>query len=166
MQINTKSLLQYKRINIVGSPGSGKSTLSSRLSKLLNIEMFDLDDYLYDNNCNRLNSNSTSQAINELLSNEYFIIDGTYTTTFKDRLNKLDLVILTNRSTINNIITFTIRYFTKKNLKCGERFTLKTSFLLFKFNAKVKPSIIKSSLEAGVKMAIYNRKNDELQWLN
>jgi len=166
MQINTKSLLQYKRINIVGSPGSGKSTLSSRLSELLNIEMFDLDDYLYDNNCNRLNSNSTSQAINELLSNEYFIIDGTYTTTFKDRLNKLDLVILTNRNTINNIITFTIRYFTKKKLKCGERFTLKTSFLLFKFNAKVKPSIIKSSLEAGVKMAIYNRKNDELQWLN
>ena len=67
MEINTKSLLQYKRINIVGSPGSGKSTLSSRLSELLNIEMFDLDDYLYDNNCNRLNSNSTSQAINELL---------------------------------------------------------------------------------------------------
>ena len=166
MKINTKSLLQYKRINIVGSPGSGKSTLSSRLSELLNIEMFDLDDYLYDNNCNRLNSNSTSQAINELLSNEYFIIDGTYTTTFQDRLNKLDLVILTNRNTINNIITFTIRYFTKKKLKCGERFTLKTSILLFKFNAKVKPAIIKSSLEAGVKMAIYNRKNDELQWLN
>lgn len=166
MKINTKSLLQYKRINVVGSPGSGKSTLSSRLSELLNIEMFDLDDYLYDNNCDRLNSNSTSQAINELLSNEYFIIDGTYTTTFQDRLDKLDLVILTNRNTINNIITFTIRYFTKKYLKCGERFTLKTSILLFKFNAKVKPAIIKSSLEAGVKMAIYNRKNDELQWLN
>jgi len=166
MEISIKSLLQYKRINIVGSPGSGKSTLASRLSKLLNIEIFDLDDYLYNNNCNRLNSNSTSKAINELLSNESFIIDGTYTTTFQDRLNKLDLVILTNRNTINNIITFTIRYFTKKKLKCGERFTLKTSFLLFKFNAKVKPSIIKSSLEAGVKMAIYNRKNDELQWLN
>lgn len=166
MEISIKSLLQYKRINIVGSPGSGKSTLSSRLSKLLNIEMFDLDDYLYDNNCIRLNSNSTSKAINELLSNESFIIDGTYTTTFQDRLNKLDLVILTNRNTINNIITFSFRYFTKKNLKCGERFTLKTSILLFKFNAKVKPAIIKSALEAGVKTAIYNRKNDELLWLN
>jgi len=166
MKINYKSLLQYKRINVVGSPGSGKSTLSSRLSDLLNIEMFDLDDYLYDNNCKRLNSNSTSQAINELLSNKYYIIDGTYTTTFQDRLNKLDLVILTNRNTIYNIITFTIRYFTRKKLKCGERFTLKTAILLFKFNIKTKPAIIKSSLEAGVKMAIYNRKNDELQWLN
>jgi adenylate kinase family enzyme len=166
MKINTKSLLQYKRINVVGSPGSGKSTLSSRLSELLNIEMFDLDDYLYDNNCNRLNSNLTSQAINELLSNEYYIIDGTYTTTFQDRLNKLDLVILTNRNTIYNIITFIIRFFSKQNLKCGERFTLKTSILLFNFNVKIKPAIIESTLEAGVKMAIYNRKNDELQWLN
>ncbi len=166
MKINTKSLHQYKRINVVGSPGSGKSTLSNRLSKLLNIEMFDLDDYFYDNNCKRLNLNSTSLAINELLSNDYCIIDGTYTTTFQDRLNKLDLVILTNRNTILNIITFTIRFFTKKNLKCGERFTLKTSILLFKFNLKIKPTIIKSTLKAGVKMAIYIRKNNELQWLN
>ena len=31
MKINTKSLLQYKRINIVGSPGSGKSTLAKEM---------------------------------------------------------------------------------------------------------------------------------------
>lgn len=166
MEINTKSLLQYKRINVVGSPGSGKSTLSTRLSELLKIKVFDLDDYLYDNNCKRLNSNSTSQAISELLSNECYIIDGTYTTTFQDRLNTLDLVILTNRNTICNIITFTIRFFSKQKLKCGERFTFKTSILLFNFNVKIKPAIIKSTLEAGVKMAIYNRKNDELIWLN
>jgi len=166
MNINSKYLHQYKRINVVGSPGSGKSTLSSRLGELLNIKIFDLDDYLYDNNCKRLNSNSTSQAIFELLSNECYIIDGTYTTTFQDRLNKLDLVILTNRNTIYNIITFTIRFFSKQNLKCGERFTFKTSILLFNFNVKIKPAIIKSTLEAGVKMAIYNRKNDELVWLN
>ena len=128
--------------------------------------MFDLDDYLYDYKCKRLNSNLTSQAIKELLSKDTYIIDGTYTTTFRDRLNKLDLVILTNRSTIANIIAFTIRFITKRNLKCGERFTLKTSVLLFKFNVKIKHAIIKASLEAGVKIAIYNRKNDELQWLN
>jgi|GEM_PF-3490039 len=166
MNINSKYLHQYKRINVVGSPGSGKSTLSHRLSELLNIKMYDLDDYLYDLNCKRLNSNLSIQKINEILAIDSFIIDGTYTSTFSERLNKLDLVIMTDRFAINNIITFTIRYFTSNKLKCGERFTYKTLILLLKFNFKMKSEIIQSTLEAGVKLAIYNRKKDELQWLN
>ena len=39
MSINSKYFHQYKRINVVGSPESGKSTLSHRLSELLNIAL-------------------------------------------------------------------------------------------------------------------------------
>lgn len=163
---NIDTLISYKRINIVGSPGSGKSTVANKLGKLLNLNVYDLDDYLYDKSCKRLNSDLSTKALDELLKKSSFIIDGTYTTTFRQRLKYLDLVILTDRDTLNNIVTFFIRLITKKTLKCGERLTFKTSLLLLKFNARIKPSLISTTIDQRVKLAIYKRKIDELQWVN
>lgn len=166
MNLKDNILQDYKRINVVGSPGSGKSTLSRTLSKFLGIKVYDLDDYLYDNKCKRLNADLSKQNIIKLLHNDSFIIDGTYTTTFSDRLSYLDLVIIVERSTISSLFTFSKRYFFKRNLKCGEKFTWKTLNLIFIFNSKTKYFLINKSLTAGVKLALYNRKNTELQWLN
>lgn len=166
MNLKDNKLQDYKRINVLGSPGSGKSTLSQTLSKYLGIKVYDLDDYLYDNKCKRLNVDLAKQNIVKLLHNESFVIDGTYTTTFSDRLSYLDLVIIVERTTISSLLTFSKRYFFKKNLKCGEKFTWKTLNLIFIFNSKTKHLLINKSLNAGVKLALYNRKNTELQWLN
>lgn len=166
MNLTDKTLQYYKRINVLGSPGSGKSTLSRTLSKFLGIRVYDLDDYLYDNKCKRLNANLSKQNIVKLLHNDSFIIDGTYTTTFSDRLSYLDLVIIVDRSTTNSLFTFSKRYFFKRNLKCGEKFTWKTLNLILKFNVETKNLLITKTLGSGVKLALYNRKNNEIQWLN
>lgn len=163
--IDIKSIDGFKRINIVGSPGSGKSTLAERIGDILNITVYDLDIYLYDKNCKRLNSLSSLNAISTILLKDSFIIDGTYTTTFQNRLKFLDLVILTDRYMILNIFTFILRLFTKKNLKCGERLTLKTLVLLFKFNYKSKHKIINDCRTSRVKIALYKRREDRLVWL-
>ena len=128
--------------------------------------MYDLDDYLYDNKCKRLNADLSKQNIIKLLHNDNFIIDGTYTTTFSDRLSYLDLVIIVDRPSINSLFAFSNRYFCKRNLKCGEKFTWKTLNLILKFNAETKHLLINKTLSAGVKLAMYNRKYNELQWLN
>jgi len=133
---------------------------------MLDIKVYDLDDYLYDINCRRLNADLTKQNILKLLSNDNFIIDGTYTTTFDDRLGYLDLVIIIDRPSIKNFITFSKRFFCKQNLKCGEKFTWKTVNLIFKFNSKTQSLLINKTLNAAVKLALYNRNNNEFQWLN
>lgn len=166
MILTDLTLHNYKQINVIGSPGSGKSTLSEALSKLLSINVYDLDDFLYDNKCKRLNTELTKKAILKLLQNEKFIIDGTYTTTFFDRLNYLDLVIILDTSTIISLINFFKRYFFRKNLKCGEKITWKTLCLILKFNRETKPLLMKKIIDAGVKCAFYNRNNCELKWLN
>jgi adenylate kinase family enzyme len=166
MNLTDKTLQYYKRINVLGSPGSGKSTFSRTLSKILGIKVYDLDDYLYDSKCKRLNADLSKQNIVKLLNNDSFIIDGTYTTTFSDRLSYLDLVIIVDRTTFNSFFTFSRRYLFKKNLKCGEKFTWKTLNLIFLFNSKTKHFLINKTLNAGVKLALYNRNNSELQWLN
>jgi adenylate kinase family enzyme len=157
---------EHNRINIVGSPGSGKSTLASKIGELTNVNVYDLDDYLYDEFCNRLNPVLSSKIVGEILSRNEFILDGTYTSTFNQRLKYVDLIILINSKTINNIFAFLIKIFTKKNLKCGERLTYKTLMLLLKFNSQIKSKIINATLASHIKLAIYNRNNKNLKWLN
>jgi adenylate kinase family enzyme len=40
--------MQYRKIHIVGGPGSGKSYIARRLSTLYNINSYDLDDIFWD----------------------------------------------------------------------------------------------------------------------
>ncbi|MBA7518860.1 hypothetical protein ES705_10934 [subsurface metagenome] len=58
--------------------------------------MFDLDNYLYHNGCNRKLLKEDIAALDKLVSNSQFIIDGTYTSTLSYRVDKIDLFILTS----------------------------------------------------------------------
>jgi adenylate kinase family enzyme len=41
-----------KRINIIGPPGSGKTTLCKKISIDLQMKLINLDDILFDSDCN------------------------------------------------------------------------------------------------------------------
>ncbi|MFH0701512.1 MAG: hypothetical protein V2A62_03685 [Candidatus Woesearchaeota archaeon] len=45
--------LKINKIHIIGGPGSGKSYAAKRLSQLLKIPHFDLDELHWDKNANR-----------------------------------------------------------------------------------------------------------------
>jgi len=164
--IDSELLLGFSKINVIGSPGSGKSTLAKKIGELLGISVYDLDFFFYDKKCKRLDKSTSENVIKDILKKKSFIIDGTYTTTFSKRLKSLDLVVLVDRCTVLNIYSFIKRLLTTSKLKCGERLTFKTASLILKFNFNKKQFLINASLKKNVKLAVYNRKKNKLEWLN
>jgi adenylate kinase family enzyme len=142
MNFDTLNLSKYKRINVIGSPGAGKSTIALIISKKLCIPVFDLDCYLYHDKCIRKNKIETIASIDSILDRDSFIIDGTYTTSFEHRLNKIDLIVLVENPSYKCFYNFFKRLIFSKKLKCGERLTIKTFFLLLTFNLKQKEVLL------------------------
>lgn len=135
--INEKNL---KTINVCGSPGSGKTTLSTRLSQTLGYKLIDLDDFLYNENCNRKTKDEDILELKQILSERNILIDGTYSSTLAYRIDKVDLFIFTKRNVLLSLYRFVKRLFTAKNLKCGERLTVKTLTLILNYK-KVEKDI-------------------------
>lgn len=132
---------KFKRINVIGCPGSGKSTVAKLISNNTGYPLFDLDTVFYNCGCKRKSHANTLSEIDKIITNECFVIDGTYTSSFEHRLTRLDLVVFIDKPTVICIYQFFKRLFTKSNLKCGEKLTRKTFRLLFSFNMTYKKKI-------------------------
>jgi len=157
---------KFKRINICGCPGAGKSTLAKKIAASTGYSFYDLDDYLYNVGCKRKSIEESSKAVEALISNDSFIIDGTYFTSFAQRMKYVDLVILVESGTISSLFNFFKRLMVKKHLKCGERITLKTFKLLLTFNSTTRSKIIKVARLKGVTILAYNKSKDTFSCLN
>lgn len=142
-----------KTINVCGSPGSGKSTLSIKLSQLLNFRLIDLDDFLYNENCTRKSKDQDILEIRKILAEENIVIDGTYSSTLEYRIDKVDLFIFTERNVFRSLNRFIKRLFTAKKIKCGERLTFKTLTLILNYK-KFESDIFKILIPTE-KLAIY-----------
>jgi adenylate kinase family enzyme len=140
---------KYNKINIVGSPGSGKSSLTALISQAIGYQIYDLDDYLYIDNkdCKRKSPLDSEREIDQILKSDQFLIDGTYTSTLQKRLEKIDLVILVDTPQIVAIYRFFRRLLTRNDLKCGEKLTVKTFILIFTFGLKTKRKIRQLAIE-------------------
>ncbi len=65
-----------KKIAVFGKPGSGKSTLSKRLSMETGITLHQLDSLVYKQNGDRVERSVYDQAHEQIMSNDSRIIDG------------------------------------------------------------------------------------------
>lgn len=85
-------IIKYKRISIVGSPGSGKTTLAFYLQKQLGIPLYRMSDILkkYEN----IQEEETWEAFfDTFLSLKDWIIDGCCEKSIPYRLRQSDLFI-------------------------------------------------------------------------
>lgn len=81
------------RILVIGCPGSGKSTFSKRLSKLLNLPLLHMDRIYHIDNFNQISRDELKFKINQFMEdNNAFIIDGNYSGTLDLRLQHADKV--------------------------------------------------------------------------
>lgn len=144
-----------KTINVCGSPGSGKSTLSIKLSQLLCYKVIDLDDFLYNEKCKRKSKDQDILELRKILTEENIVIDGTYSSTLKYRIDKVDLFIFTKRNVLRSLYRFIKRLFTANKIKCGERLTLKTLTLILNYK-KIEADIFKTLIPTN-KLVIYKK---------
>lgn len=92
------NISEYKRIIIIGCPGSGKSTLSTKLSNILHINVVHLDKLYWKENWRSVDDKEFDKLLLKELHKKSWIIDGNYSRTLSQRIKSCDLIIYLNLS--------------------------------------------------------------------
>lgn len=82
-----------KKINIIGTSDSGKSTFAKKLSLKLNIEYTEMDSLYWDDNWTPHNKEYFLQKIEEITNKNQWILDGNYRKTIPIKWQKADTII-------------------------------------------------------------------------
>ena len=82
-----------KRVIVIGCPGSGKSTLSKRLSVLTGIPLYHLDMMYGNADKTTVEKAVFLERLTLALKEEEWIIDGNYSSTMEMRMAVCDTVI-------------------------------------------------------------------------
>jgi len=94
-----ESLLQYRKIHIIGGPGSGKTFSSTKLQALTNLNAYDLDKVFWEQNENayvRSSEEDRTEKLNQVLSQESWIVEGVYYKWLADAFRDADLIVILN----------------------------------------------------------------------
>ncbi|MCL6604602.1 MAG: DNA topology modulation protein [Paenibacillus sp.] len=81
------------RVLVLGSGGSGKSTLSQNLSKILHLPVIHLDKHFWKPNWVPTPNDEWDKVVESFTMKEQWIIDGNYSRTMDIRISRADLII-------------------------------------------------------------------------
>lgn len=82
-----------KKIIVIGCPGSGKSTLSKKLHKIMQIPLYHLDLMFWNSDKTNVGREVLVEKTKAIFKNDSWIIDGNYGSTMELRMQKCDTVI-------------------------------------------------------------------------
>ncbi|MFB7142182.1 DNA topology modulation protein [Gottfriedia sp. NPDC056225] len=163
-----------RKIVIIGSGGSGKSTFARKLGDKLEIDVFHLDALLWRPNWEGVPKAEQIQIQNELVKNEKWIIDGNYGGTMEIRLNAADTIIFLNISRLVCIYRAFKRFIKYRNSTrpdmregCQERFDFEFFKWIWEYPKKKRLSILKSlqQLSEEKEIIILNSTKEVKQFL-
>ncbi len=112
----------YKRIRIVGGPGSGKSYLGKKLSKAWNLPLISTDDMHFTDDDIDFTKHRTEKErikmMKDFCNKKQWIIEGSSTSPWSQiSFNKADLIIFLNVPRWKQIFRITRRSLFEKNKK-------------------------------------------------
>lgn len=145
-----------KRITIIGSPGSGKTTLSRAIAEKTGLPLIHLDRYFHDKSYgfNGYGDDKWISHVKKLTLKGKWIIEGNYRGTLEGRLKRSDLIIFLDIPRHRSLYGLLKRRFEHRNNARSEMppgWTEKLNYGLFKyvwnFNKKRRESLYDSIRE-------------------
>ena len=91
--IEKQGKMGLRRVLVLGSSGSGKTTFSNQLGKCLEIEIIHLDMFYWQPNWVEPANDHWEKILEDLLKRESWVMDGNYTRTLEWRLKFADSVV-------------------------------------------------------------------------
>ena len=138
-----------KRIVVIGCGGSGKTHLSITLGRSLDIPVIHLDMLFWKPGWKASKRDEFLEAQRTALSGEYWIADGNYGGTMKERIALADSVLFLDLPTLTCLSGVIRRYFRFRNtvrpsMTLGNNGRLTKSFLLWilSYRRHRRPSIL------------------------
>lgn len=138
-----------KKILIIGSSGSGKSTFARRLGKAANLDVIHLDRlYWKPNWIETDDKDQWRKTVENAMKGEEWIIDGNYSGTMEMRLEKCDTVIFLDmpRAMCVYRILKRVAFYRKGNRPdmadgCDERFDWEFIKWVWNYPKRTKPKV-------------------------
>lgn len=132
-----------KKIIVIGSPGAGKSCFSRELSSLTSIRLFHIDNLYWRADRTHITHEELVCKLNEIMSEEEWIIDGNYISTMELRIKEADTIFYLDYPTEICIEGIKSRIGKKRDDIPWTENELDSDFLNFvkAFSAETKPQI-------------------------
>lgn len=136
------------KIAIIGGPGTGKTTLAKKLSNLLSISFFSIDDIKFYKNWIPKNKKDVDNKIYTILNKSQWIIEGNHLRNLEGILSKADIVIFLDFPLHLQLLGIFKRFFFSfkkciKNMKnCEEKISFSFFIKTLLFNVNKRPKII------------------------
>ena len=138
--INDKKI---NKLNIVGRPGSGKTTISNKLKKELKTELLNIDSLFEEF---KEDSQIKDIIVNKLTASKKIIIDGTYVSLLNsERIGNTELFVFVNSIILNSIFKVTRRAILGQNKYKNEKLSLRLIKQILLFERK--KALIESRVE-------------------
>lgn len=90
------SQMNFDRVAIIGSAGSGKTTFAKTLGSLLGRQVVHLDKILWGENWTQLTHEQQTQILAPVVDSDQWIVDGLWASTLEMRYKRATLVIFLN----------------------------------------------------------------------
>ena len=153
--------MKYKKLHIIGGPGSGKTYCARQLSKKWDIDHFDLDNIFWDKSVNHYgiknSKNKREEELKKILKKDKYIIEGVYYSWLKESFKSADLIIILKPSVWLRDYRI-IRRFIKRKLGLikSKKETLRDLINLLKYNHSYDQNNLQNALQ------IINKNNQNI----
>jgi adenylate kinase family enzyme len=133
--VNFQRLCQFRRINVIGTSGSGKSTFSRQLAELLGVPYFEMDQLFWKPDWRQSSDEELLAKVAEATSGQAWVLDGNYTRTIPQKWKAVELVIWLDLSFPRTITRVTKRAISRSLTQqelwpgTGNRESLRKGFL-------------------------------------
>lgn len=82
-----------KRVMIIGCPGSGKTTLSHEIAKILRLPLYHLDLVMWQENWTAVPYQEFIAEQNKIIATESWVVDGNFTKSIPARIMASDTIV-------------------------------------------------------------------------
>ena len=134
-----------KKIIVIGSPGGGKSYVSIKMSKIIEVPVYHMDKIYWHEDKTHISREELMEKINIIMNKEEWIIDGNYISTIEQRINYAETIVYLDFTTEQCVEGVKSRMGVKREDMPWVEETLDEEFLNFviKFRDETKPRIEK-----------------------
>ena len=158
-----------RKVLVIGSGGSGKSTFSRSLGTLLGLEVIHLDSLYWSAGWVEMPKPDWRKTVEGLLNRTGWIIDGNYSGTLEMRIEACDTVVFLDLSRLVCVWRLLKRAVLYRNQRrpdmaegCPERLNLDFVKWVWGYRKRSRPKVV-SLLEATSKQVIWLQSPTEVK---